>query len=95
MTYLSQILTFFVPKSGEDENERIILMKTKEPFGLYQNYPLLVPSPGWRSSSDHCDLSGQIDANIFKLTLVMLDSKQFRLQPPGRLKTPRCLGTRI
>ena len=28
MTYLSQILTFFVLKSGEDEKERIILMKS-------------------------------------------------------------------
>ena len=28
-TYLSQILTFFVLKSGEDEKERIILMKSR------------------------------------------------------------------
>ena len=27
--YLSQILTFFVLKSGEDEKERIILMKSR------------------------------------------------------------------
>ena len=29
ITYLSQILTFFVLKSGEDEEERIILMKSR------------------------------------------------------------------
>ena len=29
ITYLSQILTFFVLKSGEDEKERIILMKSR------------------------------------------------------------------
>ena len=96
MTYLSQILTFFVLKSGEDKKERIILMKSRalrslselssppRPFSWLgaQKWPLWSIWPNW-----------------FKLTLVMLDSKQLQapghLQTPRRLETPRCLGTKI
>ena len=67
-TYLSQIVTFFVLKSGEDEKERLILMKSRDPL-------LLVPSPGSGSSSDHCDLSGQTDSNWLSLCLIQ---KNFR-----------------
>ena len=70
MRYLTQILTFFALKSGENEKERIILMKSKG-SRFHQNYPLLlVPSPGWGSSSDHCDLSGQTDSNWLSLCLI-------------------------
>ena len=69
-TYLSQILTFFGLKSGEDEKERIILMKSRG-SRFHQNYPLLlVPSPGSGSSSDHCDLSSQTDSNWLSLRLI-------------------------
>ena len=72
ITYLSQILTFFVLKSGEDEEVRIILMQSKPLVSrFHQNYHLLlVPSPGWGSSGDHCDLSEQIDSNWLSLCLI-------------------------
>ena len=84
--YLSQILTFFVLKSGEDEKEMIILMKSRALRSLdfirtvsrfHQNYPLLlVPSPGRRSSSDHCDLSGQTDSDWLSLCLIRNNFKR-------------------
>ena len=97
-TYLSQILTFFVLKSGEDEKERIILMKSRglRPLDfiriiLSSSSLLLVRDPAVTT------------VIWFKLTLVMLDSKEFqtpgrvetprRLQTPGRLQTPRRLDT--
>ena len=52
ITYLSQILTFFVLKSGEDEKERIILMKSRALRSLdfiriilSSSSPLLVGGP--------------------------------------------------
>ena len=87
MTYLSQILTFFVLKSGEDENERIILMKSRALRSLSE---LSSPRPfSWLEVQQWPLWS--IWPNWFKLTLVMLDSKQF--QTPGRLQTPRRLQT--
>ena len=73
-TYVSQILTLFVLKSGEDEKERIILMKSRALRSLdfiRIIYPLLlVPSLGSGSSSGHCDLSSQTDWNWFSLCLI-------------------------
>ena len=34
------------------------------------NSLLLVPSPGWGSSNDHCDLSGQTDSDWLSLCLI-------------------------
>ena len=91
-TYLSQILTFFVLKSGEDEKERIILMKSRALRSLDFIRIISPPRPFSWSGVEQWPL-WSIWPNWFKLILVMLDSKQF--QTPGRLETPRRLGTKI
>ena len=75
-TYLSQILTFFVLKSGEDEKERIILMKSRALRSLDFIRIILSSSPprpfSWFGIQQWPLWS--IWPNWFRLTLVMLDS---------------------
>ena len=81
-TYLSQILTFFVLNPGEDEEERIILMKSRALRSLDFIRIIL-------SSSSLLLVGGPA------VTAVMLGSNNFRRETPGRLQTPRRLEIKI
>ena len=92
-TYLSQILTFFVLKSGEDEKERIILMKSRA-FGLW---PLDFIRIILSSSFLFLIRDPAVTTVIYLAKLIQTDSRyswfQKKYQTPGRLKTPRHLQT--
>ena len=98
-TYLSQILTFFVLKSGEDEKEMIILMKSRALRSL--DFIRIILS----SSSLLLIRGPAVTTVIYQAKLIQTDSryawfKQFqtpgrRLETPRRLDTPRRLETKI
>ena len=72
-TYLSQILTFFVLKSGEDEKERIILMKSRALRSL--DFIRIILS----SSSLLLARGPAVTTVIYQAKLIQTDSLSLRL----------------
>ena len=69
-------------KSGEDEEGRITLMKSRV-FRSLDFIILLVPSPGWGCSGDHCDLSGKLTRTDPRYAWFETISDAGSLQTPG------------